>query len=403
MDRMDALTQRPILWAAAAAFVLLAIVAVAVQLYSRGEFEREGIAIANGPPPPLPQVGLPDAVAPEEELLPVEPETAREMNAARPFSSAKLVAARPFRSRLIGEDRERAVTCLAIAAVYEAGGGADDQLPVMQVILNRVRHPAWPNSICAVVFQGAERQTGCQFSFTCDGSMLRWRPSASALAGARTRAASMIDGKVEPRVGLATHYHTDWVLPYWSNSLDKITAVRTHLFFRWNGYWGTRAAFGDIPAGIEPRVAQLASYTNAHSVGESPLSEEETALATGDAAMPETPSVTVATDVATRIELPQVPVLKLALDTKGQPGRWALDALEMCAGRAECRVVGWLDAAAAPARLTRETVAQAAPNFVFVQELRNRTRQAYWDCNRWPKASTSRCLSGGSQAADLLF
>lgn len=403
MDRMEALTQRHVLWAAAAAFVLLAVVSIAVQLYSLGAFESDEVAFANGPPPPLPKVGLPGAVEPEKELLPVEPETAREMNAARPFSTAKLVAARPFRSRLSGEDRERAITCLAVAALYEAGGAADDQLPVMQVILNRVRHPAWPKSVCAVVFQGAERQTGCQFSFTCDGSMLRWRPSAAALASARARATAMIDGKVEPRVGLATHYHTDWVLPYWSNSLDKITAVRTHLFFRWNGYWGTRAAFGGVPTSIEPRIAQLASYTPAHSGAETPLAEEDTALAEGEVPSVDIPALVAPPGVAPALELPQVAVQKLALDPKAQPGRWALDALEACANRPDCRVAGWLDPAAAPQRVTRETVAQAAPDFVFVQELRNRTRQAYWNCSRWPKASTSRCLNGASQAVDLLF
>ena len=355
--------------------------------------------------PPLPKVGLPGEVPPQDELLPVEPETAREMNARRPFSKAPNNAARAFASDLSGDDRERAIACLAIAALYEAGGSGDDQYPVMQVILNRARHPAFPSNVCGVVFQGSERSTGCQFSFTCDGSMGRWRPSDSAMRDARARAGAMLNGHVDRRVGLATHYHTDWVLPYWSSSLDKITAIKTHLFFRWQGYWGTRASFRTSSGKVEPRVAKLAAISPAHLAADGTLGDgNELAdipvlgadAITGHGAVPSVAAsaVPAATPIA---------VLNLPLDPAAKPGRWSLDALALCGKRPECRAVGWIDPDRRPATFDAASLAASPPDFVFVQELRNRTQQPYWDCAKYAKASMSRCLEPGNHPVQLVY
>ena len=77
-------------------------------------------------------------------------------------------------------------------------------------------------------------------------------------------ATAALNGVVDKRVGHATHYHTDWVVPYWSASLEKITAVDTHLFFRWAGWWGTPPAFNRAYTGVEPNVPQLARLSPAH-------------------------------------------------------------------------------------------------------------------------------------------
>jgi len=68
-------------------------------------------------------------------------------------------------------DRMRSLDCLAQAVYYEARSeGENGERAVAQVVLNRVRHPAWPNSVCGVVYQGPMRAGGgCQFTFTCDG------------------------------------------------------------------------------------------------------------------------------------------------------------------------------------------------------------------------------------------
>ena len=73
------------------------------------------------------------------------------------------------------------------------------------------------------------------------------------------RASGIPAGGTYPPVGLATHYHTDWVRPYWSDSLEKIAIVDTHLFFRWPGYWGTPGAFRGNVAGVEAPVAKMAA------------------------------------------------------------------------------------------------------------------------------------------------
>jgi spore germination cell wall hydrolase CwlJ-like protein len=158
-------------------------------------------------------------------------EQARAVNASIPFAEGGLAAARPFHFSGTPAAREQAVQCLATAALYEAGGDERGRRAVIQVILNRVRLPGFPKTVCGVVYQGAALPTGCQFSFTCDGSRMR-RPEHDGWPEARVAARRALDGYVFVAVGGATHYHADWVVPYWIGSLDKIARVSTHLFYR---------------------------------------------------------------------------------------------------------------------------------------------------------------------------
>lgn len=352
--------------------------------------------------PALPVIGRPGAVAPEDEFLKVEPQTAQQINASRPFVSDPYPAARPPYGNLVGADRQRAIACLATAAVYEAGGNRSDQSAVMQVILNRARHPAFPGTICGVVFQGSERSTGCQFTFTCDGSMRRRSPSAQAWRGAQGLAAAMLDGFVDERVGLATHYHTDWVVPYWSASLDKLTAVRTHLFFRWRGYWGTPPAFRRNLSAREPAVTALAGLFPEHAMATDEVVEVPV---DADQAAPVAPEQVAAAGTVpglpARPELPDI--RRLDLRSEALAGRWALDALALCQGQPVCRVVGWRDPARAPSSLSRQQLSATPPDLVFIQVARDRKQQAYWDCSHWPRASSSKCLGTDVDAVKLLF
>lgn len=168
---------------------------------------------------------------------------ARLINAAMPFSSSPTMASRPF--DLSGSDpldRRRALLCLTQAIYYEAGfEPVEGRRAVAQVVLNRSRHPAFPKSICGVVYQGA-REPVCQFSFVCDGSLYR-RPAQAAWKQAEQIAAAALDGYVEKSVGAATHYHADYVVPYWAPRLAKIAKLGAHIFYRWPGSWGSAAAF----------------------------------------------------------------------------------------------------------------------------------------------------------------
>jgi spore germination cell wall hydrolase CwlJ-like protein len=150
--------------------------------------------------------------------------------------------ARPFR---LGNalDESRDLECLTQAVYYEARGeGRDGMKAVAQVVLNRARHPAFPNSVCGVVFQGAGRRTGCQFSFTCNGSMRRG-VNPVAWDRARDIASKALSGSVFASVGNATHFHTTGVSPGWRNSLIRVSQVGSHLFYRFGGRSGSSAAF----------------------------------------------------------------------------------------------------------------------------------------------------------------
>ncbi|MCP5397255.1 MAG: cell wall hydrolase [Sphingomonadaceae bacterium] len=164
-------------------------------------------------------------------------------------------AARSFYFAGSGTDRMRANQCLAMAVYYEAASESlDGQRAVAQVILNRVAHPSYPNSVCGVVFQGSERVTGCQFSFTCDGSLNR-KPSATGMARARMVAEDALAGEVFRPVGLATHYHATYVMPYWASSLDNVGTIGLHTFYRWRGAAGKSGAFSSAYRGGEPLAA----------------------------------------------------------------------------------------------------------------------------------------------------
>jgi spore germination cell wall hydrolase CwlJ-like protein len=193
----------------------------------------------------------------------VAPQDALAINAAVPVSDLANPAAAPFKVTFATPaDRLRALECLTATIYYEAATEPlDGQRAVAQVVLNRVRHPAYPNTVCGVVFQGHERATGCQFTFTCDGAIRR-TPMASIWARAKAVALEALAGKVHAPVGWATHYHTNWVVPYWSSSLVKLANVGTHIFYRWEGGWGRGPAFRSRPTGSEPQFAAMRPLTS---------------------------------------------------------------------------------------------------------------------------------------------
>ena len=160
-------------------------------------------------------------------------------------------------------DRTRSLTCLTAAIYYEAASEPDaGQRAVGQVVLNRVAHPSYPNSVCGVVYQGSERTTGCQFSFTCDGSLARvpvrfWWDRAESVA----RAA--LSGYVYAPVGLATNYHTAAIHPYWADSLNFLGQIGAHRFYRLGGRAGAAATFNASYTGIEPAARPFTRATAA--------------------------------------------------------------------------------------------------------------------------------------------
>jgi spore germination cell wall hydrolase CwlJ-like protein len=148
-------------------------------------------------------------------------------------------------------DVRSALDCLTAAVYYEARSESEDgQRAVAQVVLNRVRHPAFPKSVCGVVYQGSNRATGCQFSFTCDGSLARGR-EPGPWDRARRIAAQALAGYVYEPVGLATHYHTTAIHPWWADAMTKAVTIGAHIFYRWHGEWGDPKSFQRPYVGAE--------------------------------------------------------------------------------------------------------------------------------------------------------
>ncbi len=180
---------------------------------------------------------------------------AQMINALRPGSLFPPPPARPFIFKGSEEDRLRAEECLTQAIYYEAATEpVEGMQAVAQTVLNRLRHPEYPKSVCGVVYQGSQRITGCQFSFTCDGSLARV-PNEMLWERARGVAQKALKGFVLKSVGTATHYHADYVAPYWAPTLYKIHTIGRHIFYRWTGPWGLPPAFTGRYAGGENNLS----------------------------------------------------------------------------------------------------------------------------------------------------
>lgn len=163
-------------------------------------------------------------------------------------------------------DERQAVHCLAEAVYYEAGFEAENgQRAVAQVVLNRVRDRNFPDNVCGVVYQGWTRKTGCQFSFVCDGSLVRRPPHEAQWALAKLVAEQALSGYVVAEVGSATHYHTDYVNPYWRRSLEEVAQVGTHIFYRWPGERGMPGSLENRYAGGEKKFWEEASRQSPES------------------------------------------------------------------------------------------------------------------------------------------
>lgn len=148
--------------------------------------------------------------------------------------NSALAAVKPFQpaSLRVASKNSREQNCLAQAIYYEARGESrQGQMAVAEVVSNRARSGIYPSTVCGVVYQGSERSTGCQFSFTCDGS-LNSRPRGAAWREANALSAEVLMGLVRPVTNRATHYHTASVDPYWSANLVETARIGAHVFYR---------------------------------------------------------------------------------------------------------------------------------------------------------------------------
>jgi len=197
-------------------------------------------------------------------------DTARLINSLRLAAPLEIEAARPFVLKASGEDRTKALRCLAQAVYFESAfEPLQGQQAVAQTVLNRMRHPGYPKTVCGVIYEGAARATGCQFSFTCDGSLAR-EPNPTLWATAESVARRALNGFVMKDVGVATHYHASYVSPYWAPTLVKLRQVGQHIFYRWTGPSGTLAAFRGKYRGGEDVTADILLAGDARTLEAAP-------------------------------------------------------------------------------------------------------------------------------------
>jgi len=335
------------------------------------------------------------------------PDDARKRNAYVAFEPRVGANARPFAFTGSDVDRARAIQCLAAAVLYEAGDDATGQEAVAQVVLNRVRHPAFPGTICGVVYQGAQRRTGCQFTFTCDGSMARRTMSESASQRARTIAASALSGHVDSAVGLATHYHTNWVYPYWSPSLRKLAQVGTHLFFGWPGTWGGPGAFGKNYRGNEAGAPSLAALTALEGIGDAAGSGLEEPKILG---LPQAPA-------KLPVSMGKVPLYGSKVKLVGSdghsfgllapPGSSASQmvnaALALCGQPGPCRVNAWGNEDDIPGAFPLPALTRSTMVFEYVRSgSEGGGATTRFDCTRFPNKNPKACLESSDDLPNVL-
>ncbi len=134
---------------------------------------------------------------------------------------------------IVATDMARQQRCLAEAVYFEARSETDEgRAAVAQVVLNRVKSGLYPDSVCGVVYQNSHRYLACQFTFTCEGKSLRITEPAPWRDAVRI-AREVYDGTTYmPDVGASTHYHAQYVRPYWAKKLKKMDTIGQHVFYK---------------------------------------------------------------------------------------------------------------------------------------------------------------------------
>ncbi len=147
-------------------------------------------------------------------------------------NSVSLLRSPADRLGLAGKPRARAEKCLSDAVYFEARGEPlRGQMAVAQVVMNRVFSGFYPDNVCGVVYQNANRHLACQFTFACEGKDLSRIDEPDMWAQAKRIAKDTLDGKIWlADVGHATHYHAYWVHPSWVHEMKRMYKLGVHTF-----------------------------------------------------------------------------------------------------------------------------------------------------------------------------
>ncbi len=149
----------------------------------------------------------------------------------------------PSRAEIIGKSevqavdpagKERlddAITCLARTIYWEARGEkAASMDAVASVVMNRLGHAGFPNTVCAVVREGNERGA-CQFSWWCDGRSDQAKEDGP-YATAKEIARKALNRQLPDRTGGALYFHQRPVTPGWSREYLKTAEIGEFVFYK---------------------------------------------------------------------------------------------------------------------------------------------------------------------------
>jgi spore germination cell wall hydrolase CwlJ-like protein len=189
---------------------------------------KRAITLSSATPAPM------DATPIEIAAAPVSLQSPRLDNGPMTILPKADDEGRPRYADLIDPDNlSKEQRCLAEAVYFEARSEpVEGQAAVAQVVLNRVKSGLYPSSICGVVYQNRHRHLACQFTFACEGKALRIRDTGS-WERAKQVASAVLEGKTYlADVGGATHYHADYVKPYWARRLKKMDVIGRHIFYK---------------------------------------------------------------------------------------------------------------------------------------------------------------------------
>jgi spore germination cell wall hydrolase CwlJ-like protein len=175
------------------------------------------------------------------------------------------------RLALTGKPRVKAEKCLADAVYFEARGEPiRGQMAVAQVVMNRVFSGRYPNNVCGVVYQNANRRLACQFTFACEGKNLSRIDEPEMWTQAKRIAKDTLDGKIWlAEVGHATHYHAYWVHPSWVHEMARVYKLGVHTFYRPRA-WGDGSddpIWGSVPSTNKPVSSNVPNANAAKQSG----------------------------------------------------------------------------------------------------------------------------------------
>jgi hypothetical protein len=311
-----------------------------------------------------------------------------------------LVSSRPFNFEGTASDLENAASCLAAAAWYEAGNDTIGQKAVIQTVVNRVKHPSFPSSVCGVVFQGSQRDTGCQFTFTCDGSLLRRRPTEVAWQRALALSKQALSGAVDRSVGQATHYHATYVDPWWSGKLERLTTVGLHVFYRWAGDQGALAR-GNKTLAEESYSSLVSQATHASKATlESAAEKGKDQIGRSRKSDPGVNGLAGTPGVAAGR---QDHAIIMASTGHGESGRWAIAALNACREKLDCQVLFYEDVQSVNRNRLLQSSNRERPLFLFIKDASSQMVVKLWDCEKIARPTAEQCLPTNAPALRFLM